>query len=167
MSNDTSLDWNALLQKTEEKITKLENFYNISDDSMTEIDKVRGVEHAYYEGEKEMKEAEEMISRMEEEGQAGTPEDRRHTSPVQGSKDAPPDVPEESMSPRARRLYQQFGGEKKEEDMCPHCGADWSDLDMYQRDDHVAEHQKNGTMKYEEEAKRLEEEIAGLGGLLE
>lgn len=132
MSNDTSLDWNALLQKTEEKITKLENFYD-SQDPLTEIDKVRGVEHAYYDEQKEMQEAEEMISRMEEEG-SGT-EDRRHTSPVQGARDAPIDIPEEHMSPRARRLYQQFSREKKE--------------------------------NYEEEAKRLEEEIAGLGGLLE
>lgn len=129
MSSDAGLDWNALLQKTEEKITKLENFYD-SNDPLTEIDKVRGVEHAYYE--KEMQECDQLMTSLEE---ATGVEDRRHTSPVQGSRDAPVDIPEESMSPRARRLYQQFGGEKDE--------------------------------NYEEEAKRLEEEIAGLGGLIE
>jgi hypothetical protein len=51
------------LQKAEEAVKKVEDFYS-RDDPMTEIDKVRGVEHAYYD-EKAMKEAEEALAEAE------------------------------------------------------------------------------------------------------
>jgi hypothetical protein len=54
------LDWNALLQKAEEGITKFEEFYT-RDEPMTGIEEMRGTEHAYYE-----KELEEMGKLLEE-----------------------------------------------------------------------------------------------------
>jgi hypothetical protein len=59
------------LQKAEEAVKKAEDFYS-RDDPMTEIDKVRGVEHAYYD-EKVFKEAEEAIAKLEEEARFPCP----------------------------------------------------------------------------------------------
>lgn len=61
--------WKDSLKKAEEAIGKTEDFY-ARDDPMTEIDKVRGTEHAYYD-EKVFKEAEEALAKVEEEGRSG------------------------------------------------------------------------------------------------
>jgi hypothetical protein len=101
-----SESWNETLKKSEEAMKKVEDFYT-RDEPMTEIDKVRGVEHAYYD-EKAMKEAEECLSKleacMEEEGRRGGDTG----SPIHGATNAPPDYPVERMTPRARELYNKF-----------------------------------------------------------
>jgi len=113
------------LQKTEESLSKIENAFGPRD-QLLEIDKVRGAEQAYYEG--DLEECEALISKMEAE--LANPEDKRHMSPVIGARDAPIDIEWSHMSPRARRLYQQFG-EKDEErphdfegvgNTCDRCG---------------------------------------------
>jgi hypothetical protein len=56
------LSWPALLQKAEEDVSKAEEFYS-RDDPMTEIDKVRGTEMAYYEkAEDALRKAEECLT---------------------------------------------------------------------------------------------------------
>jgi hypothetical protein len=130
------LSWPALLQKTEEEVSKAEEFYS-RDDPMTEIDKVRGTEMAYYEkAEDAIRKLEEgltpnskvsptepiEVSRSEDEGKARVPSQ----SPIQGAHDAPPDISEERMSPRARDLYHKFPSHGEEEDKvgtCPRCGS--------------------------------------------
>ncbi len=108
-----SESWNETLKKSEEAMKKVEDFYT-RDEPMTEIDKVRGVEHAYYD-EKAMKEAEECLSKleacMEEEGRRGGDTG----SPIHGATNAPPDYPVERMTPRARELYNKFKDIKTEE----------------------------------------------------
>jgi hypothetical protein len=64
------LDWNALLQKAEEVVSKFEEEVNLAkskkeedyftnDAPMTGIEEMRGSEHAYYEG--ELAEAEKIL----------------------------------------------------------------------------------------------------------
>jgi len=128
------------LQKTEESLSKIENAFGPRD-QLLEIDKVRGAEQAYYEG--DLEECEALISKMEAE--LANPEDRRHTSPVQGARDAPIDIEESHMSPRARRLYQQFG-EKDEEEAafeCPY--GDFKTKDAIEYEKHLDTHLGGGS----------------------
>jgi len=168
MSDTDSLDWNALLQKTEETLGRVENAFGPRD-QLLEIDKERGVEQAYYEG--DLKECENLINKMEAE--LNNPEDRRHTSPVQGARDAPIDIEESHMSPRARRLYQQFGGEEIEKDeerphdfegdgnTCDRCGqTEGADIHHWSRLVNPM------GLSEEEEVKHLEEEIQKMGGVV-
>lgn len=58
--NIAGLDWNALLQKAEEEVMKCEE-YVITDQPLTGIEELRGVEHAYYEAQKVLEEAESAL----------------------------------------------------------------------------------------------------------
>jgi hypothetical protein len=166
MSNTDSLDWNALLQKTEETLGRVENAFGPRD-QLLEIDKERGVEQAYYEG--DLKECENLINKMEAE--LNNPEDRRHTSPVQGARDAP--VEPEHLSSRTQRLLQQFGGERIEKDeerphdfegsgnTCDRCGqTEGADIHHWSRLVNPM------GLSEEEEVKHLEEEIQKMGGVV-
>ncbi len=135
-----ALSWPALLQKTEETLSRIENAFGPRD-QLLEIDKVRGVEQAYYEG--DLEECENLISKME--ADLDNPQDRRHTSPVQGARDAPIDVDEAHMSPRARRLYQQFGDKDEEEGSlnCSMCGYKARDADDLES--HIDGHLRGGS----------------------
>ena len=121
------------------------NFPFAVPEPLTEIEKVRGSEQAYYEG--SIEECENMINKLEEELEG---EDRRHTSPVQGSRDAPPDIDEEHMSPRARDLFQRYKSKGENEsieddsvdmeiDECPVCGkADFANDGEFEK--HIDKH---------------------------
>lgn len=62
------LDWNALLQKAEEKVKKFEEDFAVpNQDPQTGIEEMSGVSHAYYE-----KQLEEMGKLLEECGQLMT-----------------------------------------------------------------------------------------------
>lgn len=126
------ISWPALLQKAEAEISKVEEYYG-RDTPMTEIEKMRGTEMAYYE------KAEEAVSQLEE---CLKEESKGSQSPIYGAKDAPPDVPEEKMSPRARELYHKFPPHEEDETdhPCPVCGHKLPS-DPEERTHHVSQHQ--------------------------
>ena len=65
---DYKLDWNALLETADDIISKGEQFVGDAGEPLTELDKVRGVEHAYYET--LMEETEKVLKQYEEETMA-------------------------------------------------------------------------------------------------
>lgn len=60
---DYKLDWAALLETADDIISKGEQFVGDQGEPMLEIDKVRGVEHAYYET--LMEETEKVLQEVE------------------------------------------------------------------------------------------------------
>jgi len=128
------ISWPALLQKAEEEVSKVEEYYS-RDTPMTEIEKQRGTEMAYYE------KAEEAVSQLEE---CLKGESKGSQSPIYGAKDAPPDIPEEKMSPRARELYHKFPPHEEDETErrpCPYPNCKQTlPSDPEARSHHISQH---------------------------